>query len=246
MILPFAGPIHRQTGPVAHPSQYGADTRVVFTQSRLRGSGRGKESPAQSATKPFQFKDRRLEDGLGHNANQPGWGQEPVEFGLEALGTQVSDFVLRMRHLDSLGRRVILGSLAPVSFGFGLGWPGEDRRNGRGKDLASLLGFLSENHPPEPGQGGRLLFQRRHDPLQGPQQGFHHLIRRRRQRTAQFTQEFFQLRRAQANYLRGVPFIHGLPGKAARESPAPEAGPKVPWASGGVGGSDGPYPGGWS
>src|ERR1035438_7298596 len=60
----------------------------------------------------------------------------------------------------------------PVSFGFGLGWPGEDRRNGRGKDLASLLGFRSENHPPEPAQGGRLLFQRRHDPLQGPQQGF--------------------------------------------------------------------------
>src|ERR1022692_5341596 len=100
MILPFAGPIHRQTGPVAHQSQHGADTRVVFTQSSLWGSGSGKEIPAQSATKPFQFKDRRLEDGLGHNANQPGWGQEPVEFGLEALGTQVSDFVLRMRHLD--------------------------------------------------------------------------------------------------------------------------------------------------
>ena len=228
MILPFVGPVHRQTGPVAHQSQHGADTRVVFTQSRLWGSGSGKESPAQSATKPFQFKDRRLEEGLGHNANQPGWGQEPVEFGLEALGTEVSGFVLRMRHLHPPGRRIILGSLAPVSFGLGLGWPGEDRRKGRGQDLASLLGFLSENHPPEPAQGGRLLFQRRHDPLQGPQQGFHHLIRRRCQWPAQFAQEFFQLRRAQANNLWGVAFIHGLPGKAADESPAPEAGPKVP------------------
>jgi hypothetical protein len=119
-----------------------------------------------------------MEDGLGHNADQPGWRQEPVEFGFEALGAEVSDFVLRVGHLHPLGRRIIPSSLAPVPFGFGLGWPGEDRCNGRGKDLASLLGFLSENHPAKPGQAGRLLFQRRHDPLQSPQQGLHQLIGR--------------------------------------------------------------------
>ena len=192
------------------------------------GAGAVKRAPHRAQRKPFQFKDRRVEDGLGHNADQPGRGREQVEFGLEALGTEVSGFVLRMRHLHPLGRRVILGSLAPVSFGFGLGWPGEDRRNGRGKDLASLLGFLSENHPPEPAQAGRLLFQRRHDPLQGSQQGFHQLIGRRRQWPAQFAQEFFQIRRAQADNLWGGTFIHGLPGKAVGESPAPGAGPKVP------------------
>jgi hypothetical protein len=32
--------------------------------------------------------DEDLVDGLGHNADQTGWRQEPVEFGLEALGTE--------------------------------------------------------------------------------------------------------------------------------------------------------------
>ena len=228
MILPFVGSIHRQTGPIAHQRQHGADAWVVFAQSSLRGSGRGEESPAQSATQPFQFEDRCVEDGLGHDADQPGRSCEQVEFGLEALGTEVSGFVLGMRHPHPLGCRIILGSVTPVSFGFGLGWPGEDRRNGRGKDLASLLGFRSENHSPEPAQAGGLLFQSRHDPLQGSQQGFHQLISRRGQWPAQFTQELFQLRRAQADNLWGSTFNHGLPGKAAGGSPAPGAGPKVP------------------
>ena len=87
MILPFAGPIHRQAGSVAHQSEHGADAGIVFAQPSPQGSGRGEESPAQSATKPFQFKDRRVEDGLCHNADQPGRGREQVEFCLEALGT---------------------------------------------------------------------------------------------------------------------------------------------------------------
>jgi len=181
MILPFARPIHRQTGPVTQQRQHDPDARIVFIQSRLPGGGRGEQSSAQSTPQPLQLKDRCLEDGLGDQADQPGRGREAVEFGLEALGAEVAGFMVRMRHRHPPGRRVILGALASVSPGFGFGGPGEDRRQGRGQELGSLLGFRPENHPPEPGQAGRLLFQRGQDPLQGPQQRFHQLIGRRRQ-----------------------------------------------------------------
>ena len=47
---------------VAHQRQHRADARVVFAQSSLGGSGCGEESPAQSATQPFQFEDCRVEE----------------------------------------------------------------------------------------------------------------------------------------------------------------------------------------
>ena len=112
-----------QARPIAHEPQHGADARIIFAQARLRRGGRGEERPAQSAAQPFQFKDVAWKSGWAPMRTSRAGRLEQVEFGLEALGTEVSRLELGMRHLHPLGPRIILGGLAAMAFAlWALAW----------------------------------------------------------------------------------------------------------------------------
>jgi len=141
MILPFVGSIHRQASPVAHQRSM-VPTLDVFFSPASGGAGVVKRAPHR-ATKSFQFKDRRVEDG---------WAT------MRPAGPGSGTGRVCLRHLDR-GSGFVLGYTAPwppdnpwLLRPCPLAWLGGRRgsRNSRGRILQPSR-FLPKNPSSRPG-----------------------------------------------------------------------------------------------
>src|SRR5215831_5216328 len=119
MMLPFVGPIHGLAGSIALNGQHDTHARIVFALSSLGWGRGGKQSSTEGATQSFQFIDRGLKDGLGHDANNPSRHVYQIEFSLQTLRAKVASLEVRMGNFDPLGSWIIIGSMAAVALGLG-------------------------------------------------------------------------------------------------------------------------------
>src|SRR5437016_3472443 len=124
MVLPFVGPIHGLAGSIALNGQHDPHTGIVFAVSSLRWGRGGKQGPTQGATESFQFIDRGLKDGLGHDPNNPSRHFYQIQFRLPTLGTKVANAEVSMGNLHPLGSWIVIGPVAAVTLGLGLGATG--------------------------------------------------------------------------------------------------------------------------
>ena len=173
VVLHLVQPVMGQAAAKTQVAQHGADVGIVLFPARLRRCRCREGFAAEGAAQLLQIEAGRGKQGLGGNAHDLCGPLQEVEFALLAVRTPIARTELGVGHLDRFGAGVV-GS-RPPAMAFALGW-----RRGRGgvratdgqwlgKDLASFLGLGSEDHPPQPADGGLLGFDGTHEPLEGVQ-----------------------------------------------------------------------------